>query len=314
MSRKQRNVEVLSVNLEFEDNSNSMNPTFAEILHYMHEKTWNYFGKAFELRLLETMESGCIIGLIITTQNKEIPPKHIPATQHFAPVDIAANEGLAFANIFLYDPNNNVFLYEINRNGCYISQLTQFIYSHWNSVDEHIKFSLKIIPVLRYSSYQRMCNMNYYKKFVLEVFRPSELMNYLAQSNNGMATILQNQLQGGYVSNSSTMTIEQVAINKRQNPLGISHSYVREMSNIVLGALGAGFRENIEKLKVAGYAEDPENSRRIKTIDLIADSFNVWFFIEEIRTQSDLQEFERKQEIRGLYTRLLPELNSIMHH
>lgn len=314
MSRKQRNVEVLSVSLEFEDNSNSMNPTFTEVLHYMHEKTWNYFGKAFELRLLEVMESGCIIGLVVTTQNKEIPPKHIPATQNFYPVDIAANEGLAFGNIFLYDPNNNVFLYEINRNGCYVSQFIQFVYYNWNSVDEHIKFSLKIVPILRSSSYQRMCDMNYYKKIVLEIFRPNELMNYLAHNNNGMATILRSQLQGASVSNSSTMTIEQVAINKRQNPLGISHSYVREMSDVVLGAIGAGFRQNIEKLEVAGYAEDPESSRRIRTIDLIADSFNVWFFIEEIRRQSDLQEIERKQEIQGLYTRLLPELNSIIRH
>lgn len=314
MNRKRRNVEVLSVNLEFEDNSNSMNPTFMEVLHYMHGKTWTYFGKAFELKLLEEVEPGYVIGLIITTQNKEIPPKHIPATQHFVPVDIAANEGLAFANIFLYDSNNNVFLYEINRNGCYISQFIPFIYSHWNSVDEHVKFGLKIVPILRSSAYQRMCGMNYYKKISLEIFRPADLMNYLAQNNNGMATILQNQLKGGSISNSSTITIEQVAINKRQNPLGISHSYVREMSNLVLGALGAGFRQNIEKLEIAGYAEDPENSRRIRTIDLIADSFNVWFFIEEIRRQSDLQELERKHEIQGLYTRLLPELKSIMHH
>lgn len=314
MSRKRRNVEVLSANLEFEDNSNSMNPTFTEVLQFMHGKTWIYFGKAFELKLLETTESGYIIGLVVTTQNKEIPPKHIPATQHFVPVDIAANEGLAFGNVFLYDPNNNVFLYEINRNGCYVSQFIQFVYSNWNSINEHIKFSLKIVPILRSSSYQRMCDMNYYKKFVLEIFRPNELMNYLAHSNNGIATILQNQLQGGSVSNSSTMKIEQVAINRRQNPLGISHSYVREMSDIVLSALGAGFRQNIEKLEVSGYTEDPESSRRVKTIDLIADSFDAWFFIEEIHRQSDLQETERKQEIQGLYTRLLPELQIITRH
>lgn len=314
MSRKRRNVEVLSANLEFEDNSNSMNPTFTEVLQFMHGKTWIYFGKAFELKLLETTESGYIIGLVVTTQNKEIPPKHIPATQHFVPVDIAANEGLAFGNVFLYDPNNNVFLYEINRNGCYVSQFIQFVYSNWNSINEHIKFSLKIVPILRSSSYQRMCDMNYYKKFVLEIFRPNELMNYLAHSNNGIATILQNQLQGGSVSNSSTMKIEQVAINRRQNPLGISHSYIREMSDIVLSALGAGFRQNIEKLEVSGYTEDPESSRRVKTIDLIADSFDAWFFIEEIHRQSDLQETERKQEIQGLYTRLLPELQIITRH
>lgn len=305
MSRKRRNVEVLSANLEFEDNSNSMNPTFTEVLQFMHGKTWIYFGKAFELKLLETTESGYIIGLVVTTQNKEIPPKHIPATQHFVPVDIAANEGLAFGNVFLY---------EINRNGCYVSQFIQFVYSNWNSINEHIKFSLKIVPILRSSSYQRMCDMNYYKKFVLEIFRPNELMNYLAHSNNGIATILQNQLQGGSVSNSSTMKIEQVAINRRQNPLGISHSYVREMSDIVLSALGAGFRQNIEKLEVSGYTEDPESSRRVKTIDLIADSFDAWFFIEEIHRQSDLQETERKQEIQGLYTRLLPELQIITRH
>lgn len=156
--------------------------------------------------------------------------------------------------------------------------------------------------------------MNYYKKFVLEIFCPNELMNYLAHNDNGMAAILQNQLQSGSLSNSSTMKIEQEAINRRQNPLGISHSYVREMSDVILGAIGAGFRQNIEKLEVAGYAEDPESPRRIRTIDLIADSFNVWFFIEEIRRQSDLQEIERKQEIQGLYTRLLPELNSIIRH
>ncbi|WP_300284149.1 MULTISPECIES: hypothetical protein [Bacteroidales] len=314
MNRKRRNVEVLSANLEFEDNSNCMNPTFSEILQFMHEKTWISIGKAFELKLLETTESGYIIGLVVTTQNKEIPPKHIPATQHFVPVDIAANEGLAFGNAFLYDPNNNVFLYEINRNGCYVSQFIQFVYSNWNSINEHIKFSLKIVPILRSSSYQRMCDMNYYKKFVLEIFRPNELMNYLAHSNNGMATILQNQLQGGSVSNSSIMKIEQVAMNRRQNPLGISHSYVREMSDIVLSALGAGFRQNIDKLEVSGYTEDPESSRRVKTIDLIADSFDAWFFIEEIHRQSDLQETERKQEIQGLYTRLLPELDLITRH
>ena len=86
------------------------------------------------------------------------------------------------------------------------------------------------------------------------------------------------------------------------------------MSDIVLSALGAGFRQNIEKLEVSGYTEDPESSRRVKTIDLIADSFDAWFFIEEIHRQSDLQETERKQEIQGLYTRLLPELQIITRH
>lgn len=313
MGKKRRNVEVLSVNLQHLDPSSVMNPSFEDILHFLHNKKYQYYGKQFELTLSESTIGTYLVGLIITTQKKEIPPKHKLTSNTFAPVHIESDEGLAFANAFLYDPETNVFLYEINKNGCYVNQFIDYIYKQWNADENNIRFSIKFPPILRKTAYERMGKMQYYKKLTLEVYNPSEVIAHLDENSHGMQTLLKHQLEGARCSNSNTIKIEQLAISKRQNPSGLAPSYVREAINLFIDTRSKGLRDNIKTLELVGYAQDSEDSKRLKTIDFIADSFEAWFLINEITIQSDVQPLERKDGILNLYqNKLYPEISQIM--
>ncbi|MCC8088034.1 MAG: hypothetical protein LIO79_02060 [Rikenellaceae bacterium] len=310
MGKKQRNVEVLNFTLEFQDVNDPMNPTVEEELVKLDNSSSTYYGKLFELRLFESNIENCLIGMMITTQNKEIPPKHKPSEKRITPIEIEPDEGLVFANIFLFNKVTGLFLYEVNRNGCFINQFKNFIYRNWNA-DYSSRFSIKIIPVLRESAYKRFERMNYFKNFKIEVYNPSALLSRLDSEDRGVNSTIKAQLIAAKESHSSCLTIEQSSLTKKLNPQGLNGKYIRQTVDFLLGLRFSGCRENIETIKVEGYSEDEEDSRKLKPIDFIGDSFKVNFSIEDIRIHRDLQERERIAGIIDVYNKLQPELQQI---
>jgi hypothetical protein len=312
MANKKRYINVLSTKLTFAENTVT-NLTFVDILRFMNGKEYRYSEKIFEFSLLNTTIDNCIVGIIETTQDKDIPPIKNKETKQFSQVNInPATQGLAFANIFLYDIQKNMLLYEVNRNGCFPNQLSEFIYAQWNAENEDVRFELTFPAVFRANEYQRMLQMPYYKRIIVELYKPNELINCFDENTDSLENnFLKHNLRISTQTNADTMKIEQVAMTKKLNPMGLSHSLVKGVVDAVkLNIADKGFIQNIQKLKVEGYSGDPED-KALKPIDILGDTFKEHFKITNILVQSDVQRGERKIGIEDLYNRLLPELRQL---
>lgn len=313
MGTKKRYIDVLSVRLNFINDDHIV--SFVDILNYMNCKEYRCNEKIFNLNMLRTDKADCDLGIIVTTQDSDIPPKRNKNTGNYSPVQInTTEEGFAYANIFLYDHRRNILLYEINRNGCYPNQLREFIYSHWNADEDNVRFDLTFPPVVRANEYERMLRMDRYKKISIELYNPTELRNCIAEENLSICeNILKHNIEMGTQSNANTITIEQVALRERINPMGLSRSMVRGLVDAVrLNIVNRGHRLNVQKLRVEGYTSASEDPNRCKPIDIIADSFDEYFRITDIQVHRDVQQIERKEGIENLYDRLLPEIRQLI--
>ena len=309
---KKRNIDVLSVKMTFREGE--QNVSFRDVLNYMNGKEFRCNEKIFNLSLLDTNRENCILGLIETTQDSDSPPKRNKRTGVYSSVQIdTRQEGFAYANIFLYDYERNVFLYEINRNGCFPNQLKKFIISCWKEDENNILFDLNFPAVVRADEYERMLQMNWYKKIKIELFNPVELQNSITEDSDSIYNnIVQQQIRAGVQTNANTIIIEQIA-QKRINIAGLSRSMIMGLTDYVKRFLGNGFRQNVQTLEIQGYTYDSEDdSNKCKTINIIADSFDEYFRITEIQIHNDVQQRERKEGIEGLYDKLLPEIRRLI--
>ena len=313
MAYKRRNVDVLSVNFRYLDGENRT-VQFSDIMRFMNNREFRINEKIFNFNLLNCQVSNCMMAIIVTTQDSGIPPKRNKNTGVYTQVQInTAEEGFAYANIIFYDVRRNILLYEVNKNGCFPNQLKEFIYHHWNAGENNVRFDISFPTVIRANEYQRMLQMDYYKKISIELYSPNELINCFEESSDSLYNnIIKHQINMGVQSNANTITIEQVALQKKVNPMGLSHSMVRGLVDAVkLNIAERGHRFNVQQLRIEGYTSDSEDPNRCKPIDILADSFNEYFKIPDIQVHTDVQQADRIAGITDLYNRLLPEFRQL---
>ncbi len=313
MAYKRRNVDVLSVNFRYSDEENRT-VLFSDIMQFMNNREFRINEKIFNFNLLNCQVSDCMMAIIVTTQDSDIPPKRNKSTGVYTQVQInTTEEGFAYANILFYDVRRNILLYEVNKNGCFPNQLKEFIYHHWNAEEDNVRFDISFPTVIRANEYQRMLQMDYYKKISIELHSPTELINCFEESSDSIYNnIIKHQINMGVQSNANTITIEQVALQKKVNPMGLSHSMVRGLVDAVkLNIAERGHRFNVQQLRIEGYTSDSEDPNRCKPIDILADSFNEFFKIPDIQIHTDVQQADRIAGITDLYNRLLPEFRQL---
>lgn len=132
-ARKKKYVEVLTPRVKCLSQNDS-EITFSDILSYMSGKTEYYSDKEY---IVKTYGSGnlenCQEGIVVTGQNKDIPPKRNDQTGEFSALSVDIDhEKLSFGNAFLYDKELNILFYERNKNGCFIDTLAKFFVQIWN--------------------------------------------------------------------------------------------------------------------------------------------------------------------------------------
>lgn len=313
MANKTRNVDVLSVKFNYSENE-TRTVVFSDILNCLNNQEFRIEEKIFNFNLLKCEIPNCMMAIIVTTQDSDIPPKRNKKTGKYTKVQINPNEeGFAYANILFYDIHRNILLYEVNRNGCFPNQFKEFIYHFWNAVEDNVKFDISFPAVIRANEYQRMLQMDYYKKISIELYAPNELLNCFNDKNDSLYNnLIKHQINMGVQSNANTITIEQVALQKRFNPLGLSRSMVQGLVDAVkMNVADKGHRINVQKLRIEGYTSDSEDPNKCKPIDLLADSFNEHFKIPDIQVHSDVQQIDRMEGITKLYNKILPELRKL---
>ena len=311
-TRKKKFVEVLTPRVKCLSQVES-EITFSDILSYMSGRTVYYSDKEYIVKTYgsDNLEN-CLEGIIVTCQNKDIPPKRNNQTGEFSalPVDIDY-EKLSFGNAFMYDKRMNVLFYERNKNGCFIDTLAKFIIQMWNQDEEEhedIKIELDFIAILRKGEYERALNMGYYKEFIAEFTNPKAILEEMADENSSLYGISKRCATEAVKAKSDRFEIKMSTFGKQLNEDGLSIRTIKGHLRSVRTLLEGRMKCNVEKVRIKGYSSDPEESSSIQTIDLVADVFKPYFRLTSNSLNSNLQELERRQELRKVYQDIRQEV------
>lgn len=112
-----------------------------------------------------------IIGLFVTTQKSNLPPKHTPGTDDFDAIVLENGEGLAYVNIMLYDVNTKTLFLEQNRNGVNDQRISEFFMLH-SEVLKISNFNIELVDVLKESAYERVENLLSVQTIELNIANP----------------------------------------------------------------------------------------------------------------------------------------------
>lgn len=311
-TRKKKFVEVLTPRVKCLSQVES-EISFSDILSYMSGRTVYYNDKEYIVKTYgsDNLEN-CLEGIIVTCQNKDIPPKRNNQTGEFSalPVDIDY-EKLSFGNAFMYDKRMNVLFYERNKNGCFIDTLAKFIIQMWNQDEEEhedIKIELDFIAILRKGEYERALNMGYYKEFIAEFTNPKAILEEMADENSSLYGISKRCATEAVKAKSDRFEIKMSTFGKQLNEDGLSIRTIKGHLRSVRTLLEGRMKCNVEKVRIKGYSSDPEESSSIQTIDLVADVFKPYFRLTSNSLNSNLQELERRQELRKVYQDIRQEV------
>lgn len=291
--------------------------SFESILNYLNGRRYvsHDTGKHIEIQCEAPLEGQNVLkGVVITTQDSDIPPKRNKMTGQMSDLGINVEvEGLAYANAFLYDIRHKVLIYEVNKNGCYIKQLKEMIYDLWGAVDDlnanRPKFNIDFSMLARRNEYQRMLSMTYYKQISIELARPHELINNFIGENDSISNWIQANLDNALSGNADTVLLEQTATSRKLNIEGLSRNSITSIIGKLFEKVD---RSHINKLIVKGYTEDVEDSNRCRPVDLLTDVFNESFYLSGIAVHSNLQVQERLNGVQAVHDRIMPELNAIL--
>ena len=309
-----RKVDIVSV--EINCFSDGEEPQFTQLLRFIEADEYYINGKLFELSILDSERQGVAMAFVETTQDSDLPPVKNKQSKVLTALDINPNEeGLAFANILLYDERLNVLVYEINRNGCYLGKLKEWIERRWNENHENQEIEINFPAIIRRNEYNRVLGMTNYRKLTCKLLNPTQIVREMNNQNESLAEqIIRQQAENGSQTGADFVTIEQNCTLLRLNPHGLSRDFVRGIADFTRNMLQhAGLRQCVDTIEITGYAIDPESDRqRQKTIDLLADTFDESFSIPEVQLQVNLQREDRKVGILRLYDRIVSELRQII--
>lgn len=83
--------------------------------------------RTIELKYTQIQKNGSIVGLFVTTSRKNIPPAHKPGNgDDYTALPLDDGQGLAYPNVFLYDPQFKVLYLETNRMGVSPSKICAY--------------------------------------------------------------------------------------------------------------------------------------------------------------------------------------------
>lgn len=308
-----RKVDIVSVEVNCLDGNA---PQFTELLRCMETNEYYINGKLFELSILDSERQGIAMAFVETTQDSDLPPVKNKQSKELTALGIDPNEeGLAFANILLYDERLNVLVYEINRNGCYLGKLKEWIERRWNDNHEDQQIEINFPAIIRRNEYDRVLGMTNYRRLTCKLLNPTQIVREMNYRNESLAEqVIRQQAENGSQSGADFVTIEQNCTSLRLNPNGLSRDFVRDIADFSRNMLRhTGLRQCVDTIEITGYAIDPESNRqRQRTIDLFADTFDESFTIPEIQLQENLQREDRKTGVLRLYDRIVPELRQII--
>lgn len=183
--------------------------------------------RTIELKYTQIQKNGSIVGLFVTTSRKNIPPAHKPGNgDDYTALPLDDGQGLAYPNVFLYDPQFKVLYLETNRMGVSPSKICAYFEAR--AIRDSIPtFWIEISPLLKKEAYERVENMVRIKYVNLKLAKPTGLLrnNLSKGSLRGLASISDQLNADKYMQ--CSFTADKVKSLKKGEILNIIDSFGR---------------------------------------------------------------------------------------
>ncbi len=301
-----KKIDTVRVNLKSESNFK-----FEDILSSSDVDGREYAikGKDVTLNILENTKA-YIIGLVETSRRFNVPPKKNRTKKKIESIGLLVDEGLAYANIFVYDKSKRILMYEVNKNGCYIDHFIEFVYKCCSLKSSEFKeIDIEVEAVLSVDGFNKILNMSVKKSIEFKIARPSEIVSLYNDKHGAVAENVRIAVatHSDRVSAKFEVMMTGQAKHEGKNlaikPVGVILS---QLTQLMVGE----HRANLEKLEVVGYEEDSEDNK-LSAIDLVSDRYKKYIKLDEPRDNSDLLEGQRKKEIKELYQKCKTDFNAM---
>lgn len=299
MAVKKKKIEFFKVNiLTMEDLPSEI--SFAEILmiEMLQNVSLPVKGKDVELKILKNTENH-IVGLLETNRDASVPPKKHRTNRTFSRIGLEVEEGLAYANVFLYDKRRNILMYESNKSGCYLDHFVDFIYLALQESESDLfkTFRVKFEAILTHDEYNRILNFGFHKSIEVEIARPDRIVADFEHQNNALFSAI---TSGRELKSSKVFAKFEVEGRPNKGSEGLASMSIRDILNDAARLMQGRSNENVKKVIVSGYET---GSKSLKKIDLVADRYFKFISLDEPRENINLLENERVQQILQLHAR-----------
>lgn len=304
MALKKKKVEFYKVSIRTMDEQLSQ-MTFDEVLMLpeLQNISLPIKGKDVEFKVLRNNEE-YVVGILETNRDTNVPPKKHKTNRTFARVGIQAEEGLAYANVLLYDKRRSILMYEANKFGCYLDHFVNFIYLVLQSRGSELSrtFRVKFEVILTADEYSRIMNFGFHKSIEVEIANPERIVLDFEHQNNALFSAI----NSGIELNSSKVFAKFEVEGRPNRGEGLSSISVRDILNDAAALMQGRNNQNVKKVVVSGYETD---ARKLKRIDLVADRYIKYITIDEPRENINLLETQRADLIVELYTSCQEDFN-----
>ncbi len=298
MALKRKKIEFFKVNIMTMENLPS-EISFAEILSIpeLLNISLPIKGKEVEFKIMRNTDD-YIICLLETNRDSSVPPKKHKGNRTFSRIGLNSEEGLAYGNVFLYDKNRNIIMYESNKSGCYLDHFVEFIYSALQAGQSELfrTFRIKFEVILTHDEYNRILNFGFHKSIEIEIARPDRIVEDFEHQNNALFSAIES---GRQLHSSKVFAKFEVEGRRQNRGEGLFATSIRDILNEATRLMQGRNSENVKKVIVSGYEADV---RRLKKIDLVADRYIKFIQLEEPREQVNLLENQRTQQILELHS------------
>ena len=255
--------------------------------------------KDIEIKYVDTNPNGTITGIFVSTRKDGIAPAHKPGEEDFSAIQLKEDEGLAYPNAFLFDPQTNVILLEQNRSGATANNICEY----FNAID------LKLRILLTADAYQRLNNMAVIQEVEIEVATPTQIIrNEYAQ--NATLRDFANISNDLHATKSIKLTIKSEA---KQGGV-YKPSLLQLINNILhIGRHTPGAKTS-NKITVKGKQQDNAGQHALinDCIDLFENKLKGQFNLDEPPIQENIQAHDRKNAMLGIYKEKAEQIKSII--
>lgn len=296
-----RNVDIFSIEMKHLEGAESQ-PSFEDLLlnNELAEGDLKVRGKLLSFQVLESTVN-FIVGLVETNRSDNIPPLKRRAEERIEPMDLPEGDGLAFGNVFLYDINRKVILYEVNKNGSILNHFVEYVYRKSRSIQR--TYTINSHPVLTVEQYEKLQRMTTKTKISLEIMHPKKIAEDQVASKSTMFYLFNK----GAKLDSSRLKVE-FSVNARH---GLSlrsreaNATIREIQEQI-----AMDQVEVQHLRVHGYVDDDRDSK-IQVVDLVTERLKGKIELREPRLAPNLLENQRLRQIKSLHERIDEDLIAI---
>ena len=310
MVKQKKRIEVLTPVIT----SSEDNVSFVDLLSCATGKRKYIDIKSIELKMLTTSIENCRTGIVISCQNKDLPPKRNNQTGEFSAIGLNTKiESLSYGNIFFYDEVLNVLLYEVNLNGCDPDKFGDLLVEAWEKENEDNRISIKFTTVVRQAEYERAMRMGFYKEFYAELTCPLEIAQKYRDETSTLYKLARSYVNDAVKSNSDTIIVRMSSFGKKGKDEGLNIKFIKKLIDSFHFLQLGTQNKNVTQLRVKGYFTDPNEPATIQPVNLVADTFQQFIRLELVQQNTNLKEGERRAEVEKVYISILPELKRILN-